>query len=148
MGMQPVLPITLTIKKIKGTARQCYSDGDGVVRCEWTFTCKFYRWVTLQTAQQVHKFIKQYLYWSMLDSFFYWKLFTETFHSNKVKLIFIIWTQWLISNILWFYALLRKINFSCKLYGHDDVIAFIHDAQRIKHLLVYLTTPIYFPDSY
>ena len=34
MGMQPILPITVTVKKIKGTARQCYGDDDRVVQCE------------------------------------------------------------------------------------------------------------------
>ena len=34
MGIQPIL----TIKKIKGAARQCYSDDDRVIRCE-QFTC-------------------------------------------------------------------------------------------------------------
>ena len=32
MGVQLILPI----KKIKGAARQCYGDGNGVVRCEQT----------------------------------------------------------------------------------------------------------------
>ena len=37
--MQPILSVTVPVKKIKGTARQCYggSDGDGVVWCGWTF---------------------------------------------------------------------------------------------------------------
>ena len=36
MYMQPILAITVPVKKIKGAARQCYGDGDGdgVVRCE------------------------------------------------------------------------------------------------------------------
>ena len=34
MGMQTILPITVPMKKIKGAVGQCYSDGDGVVRCE------------------------------------------------------------------------------------------------------------------
>ena len=34
--MQPILPITVPIKKINGATRQCYGDGDGVVRCEQT----------------------------------------------------------------------------------------------------------------
>ena len=38
MGMQPILSVTVPIKKIKDAARQCYSDGDGVVRREWAFT--------------------------------------------------------------------------------------------------------------
>ena len=37
MGMQPILPTTLSVKITKGATRQCYSDGDGVVRCEQTF---------------------------------------------------------------------------------------------------------------
>ena len=32
MGMQPILSITVSFKKIKGAAHQCY--GDGVVRCD------------------------------------------------------------------------------------------------------------------
>ena len=28
MGMQPILPITVPVKKIKGAARQCNNDGD------------------------------------------------------------------------------------------------------------------------
>ena len=36
MGMQPILPITVPIKKIKGATRQCY--GNGVIRCEQTLT--------------------------------------------------------------------------------------------------------------
>ena len=36
MGMQPILPVTVPIKKIKGVTNQCYGDGDGVVRCEQT----------------------------------------------------------------------------------------------------------------
>ena len=38
MGMQPILPVTVPIKKIKGATHQCYGDGDGVVRCEQTFS--------------------------------------------------------------------------------------------------------------
>ena len=34
MGMQTILPLTVPIKKIKGAAGQCYSDDDGVGRCE------------------------------------------------------------------------------------------------------------------
>ena len=38
MGTQPILPITSVVKKIKGAARQHYSDSDsdsdGVVWCE------------------------------------------------------------------------------------------------------------------
>ena len=39
MGMQPILPMTVPIKKIKDAALQDYGDGDGVVWCEQTFTC-------------------------------------------------------------------------------------------------------------
>ena len=35
--MQPILPITVPVKKIKGAAHQCYGDSDEVVRCERTF---------------------------------------------------------------------------------------------------------------
>ena len=38
MGIQPILPITVPFKKMKGAARQCYVDGDGVVRCEQTLS--------------------------------------------------------------------------------------------------------------
>ena len=31
-----ILPVTMPVKKRKGAARQCYGDGDGVVRCEQT----------------------------------------------------------------------------------------------------------------
>ena len=41
MGIQPILPITVPVKKIKSTARQCYSDGDGVVWCEQSFKGPF-----------------------------------------------------------------------------------------------------------
>ena len=37
MGMQPILLVTVPIKKIKGAACQCHGDGDGV-RCEQTFS--------------------------------------------------------------------------------------------------------------
>ena len=30
MGMQPILSVTVPIKKIKGAARQRYCDGDGI----------------------------------------------------------------------------------------------------------------------
>ena len=36
--MQPILSVTLTVKKIKGAANQRYSDSDGIVRCEQTLT--------------------------------------------------------------------------------------------------------------
>ena len=36
--MQPILPITVPVKKIKGAACQCDGDGDGVVWCEQTLT--------------------------------------------------------------------------------------------------------------
>ena len=43
MGMRPILPITVPVKKIKGATRQCYGDGDGVTWCEQAlmvlFTC-------------------------------------------------------------------------------------------------------------
>ena len=32
--MQPILPITVPVKNVKGVARQCYVDGDGIARCE------------------------------------------------------------------------------------------------------------------
>ena len=38
MGMQPILPVIVLVKKIKGTAHECYGDGDGAVRCEQTFS--------------------------------------------------------------------------------------------------------------
>ena len=31
MGMEPVLSITVPVKKIKGTAHQCYSDSDAFI---------------------------------------------------------------------------------------------------------------------
>ena len=34
MGMQPILPITVTVKKIKGAIHQCYGDSDGFTQCE------------------------------------------------------------------------------------------------------------------
>ena len=34
MGMQPILLVTVTVKKIKGPAHKCCGDGGGVVRCE------------------------------------------------------------------------------------------------------------------
>ena len=37
MGIQPILPITVTVKKIKDAAHKCYGDGDGVVLCERAF---------------------------------------------------------------------------------------------------------------
>ena len=37
IGMQPILPITVPVKKIKGATRQCFGDGDGVIRCEQAF---------------------------------------------------------------------------------------------------------------
>ena len=36
MGIQPSLPVKVPVKKIKGVARERYSDGDGVARCEQT----------------------------------------------------------------------------------------------------------------
>ena len=41
MGVQPILPITVPVKKIKGAARQYYSDGDGVVQYEQSFSDSF-----------------------------------------------------------------------------------------------------------
>ena len=40
--MHPILSVTMPFKMIKGAAFQCYGDGngDGVVRCEQTFTVK------------------------------------------------------------------------------------------------------------
>ena len=35
--MQPILPITVHARKMKGAARQLFRDGDGVVRSEQTF---------------------------------------------------------------------------------------------------------------
>ena len=37
MGMQPILPVTVAVIKIKGAAHQSYGDGMGVARCEQTF---------------------------------------------------------------------------------------------------------------
>ena len=39
MDTQPILPVTVSVKKIKGAARQRYGDGDGdgVVRCQKAF---------------------------------------------------------------------------------------------------------------
>ena len=36
MGMQPILPVTVPVKKIKGASRQCsvYCDGDEVLWCK------------------------------------------------------------------------------------------------------------------
>ena len=54
MSVQPILPITGLVRKIKGAAHQCYGDGDGVVRCEETFnlfdiTCKQHYRTALNT---------------------------------------------------------------------------------------------------
>ena len=38
MGMQPILPLTLSVTKIKCAARQRYGDGDGVARYEQALT--------------------------------------------------------------------------------------------------------------
>ena len=43
MSVQLILSITVSVKKIKGAARQCYGDGDGIVRCEQTFMMLFTR---------------------------------------------------------------------------------------------------------
>ena len=40
MGMQPILPITVSIKKFKGAAHQCYGNGDGVIWCEQTLSVR------------------------------------------------------------------------------------------------------------
>ena len=48
MGMQPILPITVTVKKIKGAARQCY--GGGVVQCEQTLTHLTDEWLLFITV--------------------------------------------------------------------------------------------------
>ena len=39
--MQPILPVTVPVKKIKGATRQRYGDGDGVVRCKQILTFAF-----------------------------------------------------------------------------------------------------------
>ena len=36
--MQPILSVTVPIKKIKGAARQRYGGDDGLAWCEWAFT--------------------------------------------------------------------------------------------------------------
>ena len=38
IGVQPILSVTVSVKKIKGAARQRYGDSNGVVRCEQTLT--------------------------------------------------------------------------------------------------------------
>ena len=38
MGMQPILPVTVTVKKTKGAARQHCGDGDSDARCGCTAT--------------------------------------------------------------------------------------------------------------
>ena len=38
MGMQPIVPVTVSVKKIKGATHQSYGDGDGVVQCEQTLS--------------------------------------------------------------------------------------------------------------
>ena len=38
VGMQPILPNTVPIKKIKGVTHQQYGDSRGVLRCEQTLT--------------------------------------------------------------------------------------------------------------
>ena len=42
MGMQPILPITVPVKKNKGAAHQYYGDGDEVIWCEQTFSGCFW----------------------------------------------------------------------------------------------------------
>ena len=44
IGMQPILPITVTVKKMEGTAHQCYGDADGVIRCEQALRVKSSVW--------------------------------------------------------------------------------------------------------
>ena len=36
MDNQPILPVTVPVKKIKGATHQCYGGGDRVVQCEQT----------------------------------------------------------------------------------------------------------------
>ena len=36
--MEAIPPVTVSVKKIKGAARQCYGDGGGIVWCEETFS--------------------------------------------------------------------------------------------------------------
>ena len=38
MDMQPILSVTVPVRKIKGTVHQYYVDYDGVVRCEQTLS--------------------------------------------------------------------------------------------------------------
>ena len=41
--MQPILPVTVPIKKIKGATRQRYGDGDGIAWCERALSnCNYY----------------------------------------------------------------------------------------------------------
>ena len=35
MGMQPIFPVIISVKRIKGDTGQWYGDGDGVSRCGW-----------------------------------------------------------------------------------------------------------------
>ena len=42
MGMQTILAITVSVKKIKGAAHQCYGDNGGAIQCEQTFTWKLF----------------------------------------------------------------------------------------------------------
>ena len=60
MGMQNILPITVAVKKIKGADHQYYSDGDGVVQCEKTFSDSydtFHNFSAKQTTT-VKRFLK------------------------------------------------------------------------------------------
>ena len=51
MGMQPILPITVPIKKIiKGATHQHYGDGDGIAWCEWAFVPRLYAALPLYAA--------------------------------------------------------------------------------------------------
>ena len=45
--MQPFLPITVPVKKVKGVARQCYVDGDGIARCEQPLSPENTSWAVL-----------------------------------------------------------------------------------------------------
>ena len=47
--MEPILSVIVPVKKIKGAARQCYGDGDGVVRCEQIFSVT----VVVEPCEQV-----------------------------------------------------------------------------------------------
>ena len=42
----PILPIIVPVKKNQNADRQCYGDGDGVNRCEQTFSMQFQGFMT------------------------------------------------------------------------------------------------------